>query len=289
MGELVPFGRYKDQPIERQALTAQPVKILYTSNIIELFPNGPPRRDRRYCPQFPRVDRPNVVPLFNRESRYTLAELDRIPPSLQFRSKQKGSTLEPDREQLAIAAAGRIVVFRNAVRAAINADSTVEAALAYAPFGFPVFPLNPINKTPIPPRDKDESGEPISGTGGHYKATCDEEQIEKWWQRHPKRLIGMPMGPRTGIWAVDVDTGEDHADGVAAWKSLAAEHPAIVTREHRSATGGPHLIFIWDAAHPIACSSGDLPNGIHVKGMAVTSPCRRRSAKVELTPSSTGH
>ena len=45
MGELVPFGKYKDQPIERQALTAEPVKILYTSNIIELFPNGPPPRD----------------------------------------------------------------------------------------------------------------------------------------------------------------------------------------------------------------------------------------------------
>ena len=63
MGELVPFGKFKDQPIERQALTAEPVKILQASNIVELFPDGPPPRDARYSPQFPRVDRPNVIPL----------------------------------------------------------------------------------------------------------------------------------------------------------------------------------------------------------------------------------
>ena len=37
MGELVPFGKYKDRPIERQELTAEPVKILQPSNIVELF------------------------------------------------------------------------------------------------------------------------------------------------------------------------------------------------------------------------------------------------------------
>ena len=47
MGELVPFGKYKDQPIERQVLTAEPVKILQASNIVELFPDGPPPRDAR--------------------------------------------------------------------------------------------------------------------------------------------------------------------------------------------------------------------------------------------------
>ena len=53
MGELVPFGKYKDQPIERQVLTAEPVKILYASNIIELFPDGPPPRDRALQPAVP--------------------------------------------------------------------------------------------------------------------------------------------------------------------------------------------------------------------------------------------
>ena len=77
----------------------------------------------------------------------------------------------------------------------------LEAALAYAAFGFPVFPLHSVDKTPIPARDKDEHGNPIPGTGGHYKATTDEEQIRKWWKRHPERLIGMPMGERVRLWA----------------------------------------------------------------------------------------
>lgn len=91
MAELVPFGKYKDQPIERQALTAEPVKILQASNIVELLPDGPPPRDARYSPQFPRVDRPNVVPLFKRDGWFTLAELGRVPPDFQCRSKRRGS------------------------------------------------------------------------------------------------------------------------------------------------------------------------------------------------------
>jgi hypothetical protein len=267
MGELVPFGKYKDQPIERQALTAEPVKILQASNIVELFPDGPPPRDARYSPQFPRVDRPNVIPLFNRDGLYTLAELGRVPPSIQYRSKSRGSIFDKRRS------------LRDAVEAAIFTGIVGEAALAYARNGFPVFPVDPKTKTPIPARDKDADGNPIPGTGGHYKATCDEEQIRKWWKRHPNALIGMPMGARTGIWALDVDTSEDHDDGLKAWLKLAAKHPAIVTRQHLSATGGPHLIFIWNAEQPIECSSGDLPAGIHVKGMGgyiVVPPSRRK-------------
>ena len=196
MGELVPFGKFKDQPIERQALTAEPVKILQASNIVELFPDGPPPRDARYSPQFPRVDRPNVIPLFNRDGLYTLAELGRVPPSIQYRSKSRGSIFDKRRS------------LRDAVEAAILTGIVGEAAIEYARHGFPVFPVDPKTKTPIPARDKDEDGNPIPGTGGHYKATCDEEQIRKWWKRHPNALIGMPMGARTGIWALDVDTSE---------------------------------------------------------------------------------
>jgi hypothetical protein len=170
--------------------------------------------------------------------------------------------------------------FATAMReAAAAGDDTFAAALILARHGFPVFPLDPKTKTPIPPRDKDKNGNPIPGTGGHYKATCDEVQIRGWWKRHPKALIGVPMGARTGIWAADIDTGEDHANGVAAWRELSAAHPAIVTREHRSATGGPHLIFIWDPERPIACGSGALPAGIHVKGMGgyiAVPPSRRK-------------
>ena len=79
-----------------------------------------------------------------------------------------------------------------------------------------------------------------------------------------EHLIGLPMGRASGVCCIDVDTSEDHADGVAEWEKIAAQHEPIVTREHRSATGGPHLMF--DFEQPIGCSTGDLPAGIEVKG-----------------------
>ena len=161
---------------------------------------------------------------------------------------------------------------RTAVRAAIDAHARsgrmLDAALAYAAHGFPVFPLDVDSKRPIPKRDPDPTGkfeDGIPGTGGIYKATTDPMQIHAWWDRH-EYLIALPMGARSGVWAVDVDTGEDHADGVAEWDEITAQHDQIVTREHRSATGGPHLIFNWNAERPIHCSKGILPKGIDVKG-----------------------
>jgi hypothetical protein len=163
-----------------------------------------------------------------------------------------------------------------ACRAYAESGRMLDAALAYAACGFPVFPLTK-DKTPVPKRDKDANGKPIPGTGGFKKATCDPVQINAWWKGR-EHLIGLPMGAVSGVWCLDVDTSEDHADGVAEWKEIAAEHEPIVTREHRSATGGPHLIFKWDAERPLGCSSGDLPDGIEVKGggYIVVPPSRRK-------------
>src|SRR6266700_845394 len=87
--------------------------------------------------------------------------------------------------------------FSLAVRAAIKAYAEtgrmVNAALAYAAHGIPVFPLSIHSKAPIPARDKDANGEPIPGTGGFKKATTDPEQIRKWWWKNKRHLIGIPM------------------------------------------------------------------------------------------------
>jgi hypothetical protein len=161
------------------------------------------------------------------------------------------------------------VAVGNAVRAYGKTGRMLDAALTYAQFRLPVFPVSAATKKPIPKRDRDPTGKfpkGIPGTGGHKKATTDPKQILEWWTKHPTALIAMPMGPRNGVWCLDVDTPEDHADGVAGWNKLAAAHDPIVTREHRSATGGPHLIFAWNAKLPIGCSKGKLPKGISVKG-----------------------
>jgi Bifunctional DNA primase/polymerase, N-terminal/Primase C terminal 2 (PriCT-2) len=170
---------------------------------------------------------------------------------------------------------------RLAVKAAIKAYARtgrmLDAALAYAAHGYPIFPLSK-NKKPVPRRDRDADGNQIPGTGGVYKATCDPIQIHTWWDKH-EYLIGFPMGDRTGVWCLDVDTSEDHADGVMQWNAIASEHEPIVTREHRSATGGPHLIFNFHADRLNGCSNGSLPDGISVKGQGgyiVVPPSRRK-------------
>ena len=138
-----------------------------------------------------------------------------------------------------------------------------------------MFPLT-VDKKPVPARDQDANGKPIPGTGSFKKATTDPIQIRAWWERH-EYLIGLPTGSASGVCCIDVDTSEDHADGVAEWEKIVAQHEPIVTREHRSATGGPHLIFDFD--WPLGCSSGELPEGIDVKGQGgyiVVPPSRRK-------------
>ena len=84
--------------------------------------------------------------------------------------------------------------------------SPVEYALAYAAIGWPVFPLE--GKRP----------HPVLGPKGGFKlATRDTTIIERWWTAHPDANIGVPCGPTSGFWVVDVDP-RNHGD--TAWTTL---------------------------------------------------------------------
>jgi len=198
----------------------------------------------------------------------------------------RDSTLVPRACEVIDFGASRLrIATHNAIRAYGKSGALLNAALTYAAFGLPVFPLDVASKKPIPRRERDPSGQfkdGIPGTGGFKKATTDPLQIIAWWRDNPKALIGLPMGERSGVWCLDIDTSEDHADGVAGWNEIAAQHDPIVTREHRSATGGPHLIFNWHAELPLGCSAGALPDGISVKGQGgyIVAPPSRRKGRV---------
>jgi hypothetical protein len=163
---------------------------------------------------------------------------------------------------------------KHAIAAYQKTGKMFDAALAYARFGLPVFPCDPVSKVPAATKVNG-----VPGTGGVYRATTDRQQINEWWRENPRYLIGMPMGPRSGVWTLDIDTAEDHDDGTVGWNTLAAQHEAFETREHRSATDGPHLIFAWDPEWLIRCSSGALPKGMEVKGQGgyvVVPPSQRK-------------
>jgi hypothetical protein len=165
----------------------------------------------------------------------------------------------------------RAADFAAAVRAACaRTGKLLDAALVFGPYNIPVFPVDHRTKAPIPRRDRDPTGKHPHGiprTGGLYKATCDPAVITAWWKKHPRALIAVPMGAKSGVWCVDVDTGEEHEhESVSAWDALRAAHEPFETREHRSATGGPHAFFEWEDEQPLGCSAGDLPKGISIKG-----------------------
>src|SRR5262245_54300905 len=158
----------------------------------------------------------------------------------------------------------RAADFAAAVREAIAVYAKTgrmgDAALVFGKHGIPIFPVDHRNKSPIPRRDPDPTGKHPRGiprTGGFYKATCDPIIITQWWKDNPRALIAVPMGPRSGVWCVDVDTGEEHDSGIDDWNTLIAGHEPFETREHRSATGGPHNLFEWEEKQPIGCSKGE--------------------------------
>ncbi len=79
--------------------------------------------------------------------------------------------------------------------AAVSADysrSMCDAALSYARNGRAVFPLVEGEKRPLTPH-------------GSHDATTSEHQIRGWWQAHPTANIGITVGERSGLMAIDVD------------------------------------------------------------------------------------
>ncbi|MCK1639099.1 bifunctional DNA primase/polymerase [Bradyrhizobium sp. 157] len=199
----------------------------------------------------------------------------------------------------AMATAEAVIIpdFRRAVAAAIKAykasGQMTDAALAYARFGVPVFPVNARSKNPVAAKLKDEHGNPIDGSGGFKRATTDPVQILQWWPRsrfkkRNEHLIGVPMGMASGVWCADIDTksGGHANDGLAVWQSLQDKHGAIKTRQHRTASGGLHEIFIWSPSRPITCRRGSVPGGIDVKaegGYIVVPPSKRKGNDYVVT------
>ena len=139
-----------------------------------------------------------------------------------------------------------------------HAPNPKAAALVYARFGVPVIPCNPVETG-------ENSKRPYVSI---YEGSIDPAQIEQWWAKYPDALIGCPMGRRTGVFVLDVDSLEGHGvDGIKNWQLLELEfQPAVFTRTHWSASKGIHLLFRWDECRPIGTSLGNLPKGMEVKG-----------------------
>ena len=141
------------------------------------------------------------------------------------------------------------------------------AALKYARHGTPVFPVDPADKSPL-------------CAHGFHDATANERQVRKWWTRWPKAMIGMPTGPRTRVWVLDVDNIELRIFlSSFGWLNpnewAGCDHPLMqLIKDHGplpdtamsiTPRGGWHYFFRWDGVN-IRCSQGKLGPGIDVRG-----------------------
>ncbi len=98
-----------------------------------------------------------------------------------------------------------------------------EQALWYAALGWPVFPLRPRRKEPLP------------GLHWDREATTDPEQIHKWWTRVPAANIGIVTGVKSGLVVIDCDSPEAYARFCTAYGDH--DTPASITGR------GRHVLF----------------------------------------------
>ena len=122
----------------------------------------------------------------------------------------------------------------------------LEAALAYARLGYPVFPCAPGGKAPITRH-------------GCKDATTDEKQIEAWWRQHPSANIGIATA---GLLVVDVDGPENPwlADQPEKRQELAGTATSLTPG------GGRHHVFRQPPGRAWGNTTGKLAPKVDTRG-----------------------
>ena len=137
-------------------------------------------------------------------------------------------------------------------------SAMLDAALAYARRGIPIFPCIPNSKKPATAR-------------GFHDATTDETVIRSWWQSGPADF-NIAFSPQTiGQGVVDLD-GQD---GIDAWRAFAGDRD-YKTYIIRTPRGGFHLYY-----------EGELPTSVRrlIPGKPVDT--RGKGSYALLPPSAT--
>ncbi len=132
----------------------------------------------------------------------------------------------------------------------------LDAALAYARAGWPVFPCDPRQDAPgtkgadkrakrplVKGADRGPDGKQIPQTGGLWRATTDEDQIRAWWGRWPEALIGVPTGSRVGAFVVDLDPRDEPLSVTLARLTEAVGSAPMPGPQSVTQSGGLHLWF----------------------------------------------
>lgn len=119
------------------------------------------------------------------------------------------------------------------------------AALAYASWGWPVFPL--------------KAGQKVPATKNGFKdATTDKDRLARWWDRNPHSNIGLPTGHAFDVVDVDAPKGWPSYAQMVESGALPDVHGHVHT-----AGGGYHL---YVPATGEGNRAGILP-GVDIRGL----------------------
>ena len=115
----------------------------------------------------------------------------------------------------------------------MTTTSKLDAALAYASWGWRVLPVQENSKIP-------------ASAHGVKDATTDEAQIREWWAQNPNFNIGIAAGAQSGILVFDIDPRNGGDD---SWDVWVGEHGALPDGAYQlTAGGGQHYLANYDEA-----------------------------------------
>jgi putative DNA primase/helicase len=117
----------------------------------------------------------------------------------------------------------------------------LDAALAYAERGWPVFPMS-------------QAKRPFTEHGLH-DATTDAAAIRQWWGRWPDALPALATGKSSGVIALDVDIRLAGSGTDSLGELGVIAHPVAPTAH--SPSGGYHIFFVAPA-HELRSSTAKL-------------------------------
>jgi Bifunctional DNA primase/polymerase, N-terminal/AAA domain len=135
-----------------------------------------------------------------------------------------------------------------------NDTPVVTKGLAYAARGWPVFPVDAQEKTPLI-------------TDWPNRATTDPKVIRATWGPNPEAGIGIVTGSKSGLVVVDLDVKNDK-DGPGNWdsylQSQGVDLPETLTVRTRS--GGQHRYYRVPEGAEYTNSAGTIAEGVDVRG-----------------------
>jgi hypothetical protein len=116
--------------------------------------------------------------------------------------------------------------------------SPLDAALAYAERGYPVFPCSPNSKVPF------------ARTNGCKDATTDEATIRQWWEAAPTANVAIATGTVSGLYVVDVDT-------------VSSEVMPLLPTTWTARTRGGGWHYIYAVTEPLPNTNKKAANAVH--------------------------